>query len=168
LTVNRLRRTFQFVVVNGESMRPTFRDGDLVVGRRHVPSVSPGDVIVFTVDSDDFDQETFPAHRRRVKRIVAAAGDLAPEALPERLTSRHNGFVPVGHVAVAGDAPASQGSAEFGYIQLERVESVIIKRLRGGRHRALGDKEESHDLARRVRALSEPGRLYPTSLGPRR
>lgn len=133
LVLQRLRSVFQFVVVNGESMCPTLRHGDLVVGRRDARSVSRGVIVVFTVRPDDYEDRSPAPPNRRVKRIVATAGDRAPATLPERLRSLHNGFVPAGHIALAGDAPVSEGSAEFGYINVGRVESVVVKRLRRGR-----------------------------------
>ncbi len=133
LIVRRLRRVFQFIVVNGESMRPTLRHGDLLVGKRRIASVSRGDVVVFTVHPDDYGDRELAAPARRVKRIVAVAGDRAPAMLPERLRRQHGEVVPDGHVALAGDALVSEGSAQFGYIDVMRVESVVVRRLRRGR-----------------------------------
>jgi signal peptidase I len=133
LIVIRVRRAFQFVVVTGESMQPTFGPGDLVVGRRREGSLARGDVVVFPVYSDDYYDRIPSEGSRRVKRITAVAGDCAPANLPERLRRLHNGLVPYGHVALAGDAAVSEGSSEFGYINIERIESVIVRRLRRGK-----------------------------------
>ena len=131
-------------------MSPTFRDGDLVVGRRRVPAVSRGDAVVFTIYPSDYRNDVrrasdVPPNRivlpggtqgdeewlsKRLKRVVAVAGDPAPATLPPALQGRHDGLVPAGHIAVAGDNPKSEGSAQFGYVQIERVESVVVRRLR--------------------------------------
>lgn len=154
IAMTQLRRRFQFAVVNGESMNPTFRHGDLVVGRRDVAILIAGDAIVFTIHPSDYRQtvgpeETDDAPKRivlprdglgrtwlgkRLKRVIAVAGDPAPLGLPETLRRRHGGLVPAGHVAVAGDNPLSEGSAQFGYVDVRRVESVVIRRLQRRHH----------------------------------
>lgn len=140
LAVMCARREFQFAVVTGESMSPTFHHGDLIIGRRHTGALARGDVVVFTIDRSDFeelgrraswDAEAEPTGlNRRVKRIVAIAGERAPASLPRVLRERHGGRVPLRHIAVAGDSPNSQGSAQLGFIDVDRVESVVISRLR--------------------------------------
>lgn len=128
-----LNREFQFVVVHGASMRPTLNHGDLVVGRRTFTTVSRGDVVVFRVVPDDYQSDvSLGALRRRVKRVAAVAGDPAPTSLPSRLRRLHNGLVPEGHVALVGDALVSEGSGQFGYIPIGRIESVLVRRLRRG------------------------------------
>jgi hypothetical protein len=37
--------------------------------------------------------------------------------------------VPEGHVALAGDGERSASSAQFGYVSLERIESLVMRRL---------------------------------------
>ena len=155
MSVRHLRREFQFVVVNGDSMNPTFQHGDLVVARRRVPSVSRGDAVVFTVNRSDYEDQRSSVAGRRLKRIVAVGGDRAPELLPEALRRRHGGSVPRGHIALAGDAPVSEGSAQFGYINVARIESVVIGRVRRRRPQTV-----SHDQARSASAD------YFSTLGP--
>jgi signal peptidase I len=134
-----VRSQFQFARVVGESMSPTFHHGDLVIGRRHIPGVSRGDAVIFRVESSDFGDDGSAVWQgstwlsRRVKRIVAVAGDRPPASLPQGFQRQAGGRVPAGHVAVAGDNPHSEGSAQFGYVGVERVESVVIGRLRKGR-----------------------------------
>jgi signal peptidase I len=128
-----VRRRFQFVVVTGGSMRPTFHHGDLLVGRRNVTTLSRGDAVVFRVYPSDYPNLRDPRSAwlsRRVKRVVATSGDRAPAALPPTLRQRHDGVVPPGYFAVAGDNPNSEGSAEFGYVAVDRVDSVVVRRLR--------------------------------------
>jgi signal peptidase I len=137
-----VRGQLQFALVVGESMSPTFHHGDLVIGRRRVVSVTRGDAIIFSVEPSDHgdsgdglpaDEQGSARLRRRLKRIVAIEGDQAPSSLPQILRQRHHGRVPPGHVAVAGDNPHSEGSAQLGYVEVEQVESVVIGRLRKGR-----------------------------------
>lgn len=130
LVVRHVRQEFQFIVVSGGSMAPTLRHGDLVVGRRRFVAVSRGDVVVFAVRPSDYGENRITVTSgRRVKRVVAVAGDHAPTSLPEALRQRHDGIVPAGHMSLAGDARVSEGSTEFGYIDVQRVESVVIRRL---------------------------------------
>lgn len=132
LAFRHIRRRFQFVVVIGRSMSPTFNHGDLVIGRRHITTVSRGDVIVFRIYPGDYEDGRDPGSAwlsRRVKRVVATQGHDAPGPLRYKLTQGHNGLVPPGHVAVAGDNPHSESSADFGYVEIERVESVVVRRL---------------------------------------
>jgi signal peptidase I len=128
-----LRRHFQFVVVRGESMAPTLSHGDLILGRRRFPKVSRGDIVVFSVyPGDYFSEMTLGSLQRRVKRVVATSGEPAPPSLPASLRCLHDGNVPDRHVALAGDASVSEGSAQFGYIGVDRIESVVVGRIRRG------------------------------------
>lgn len=103
-----------------------------------VPKLNPRrDSFATRVISDE------PFLPRRVKRLVAVAGDRAPAFLPEALRAQHDGVVPVGHIAVAGDNPHSQGSAQFGYVNVDRVESVVIARLKRGRPHHSDEREYS-------------------------
>jgi signal peptidase I len=140
-----LRRKFQFVVVCGESMAPTLHHGDLVLGRRRVPAVSTGDLVVFPVFPDDYEDGVLPGRPwRRVKRVVAVAGDSAPSSLPASLRRLYDGAVPEGHVALDGDALVSEGSAQFGYIGVERIESTVVRRLRRGNASQGSDTRIAH------------------------
>jgi signal peptidase I len=134
-----MRSQLQFALVVGESMSPTFNHGDVVIGRRRIAVVSRGDAVIFRVEPSDYGDRGSAGEQysawltRRVKRTVAVPGDRAPTSLPEVLRQQHGGRVPVGHIAVAGDNPHSEGSAQFGYVGVERVESVVLGRLRKGR-----------------------------------
>lgn len=134
-----LRSRFQFARVVGGSMSPTFHHGDLVIGRRGVAAASRGAAVIFRIESGDYGEDASAGGQssawlnRRVKRIVAVAGDRAPAEVPQGFQQQGGGRVPAGHVAVAGDNPHSEGSAQFGYVRLERIESVVIGRLRKGR-----------------------------------
>ena len=130
-------------------MSPAFGHGDLVVGRRGVVPIERGTAVVFSVDRQAYEavlDPTAPPDRpgrvvygrgedptaltRRLKRVIAVGGCPAPTVLPRHLREKYGGLVPPGHIAVAGDNPNSEGSAQFGYVALERVESVILGRLR--------------------------------------
>lgn len=175
VAARRLRRRFQFVVVTGESMNPAFHHGDLVIGRRQPLAVSKGDAIVFAVDPGHYVHDSNSVSfgdrperlllavgrnqvwlPRRLKRIIAVGGDPAPASLPMALTEQHGGVVPRDHIAVAGDNPNSEGSAQFGYVELAHVESVVIGRLRRGRARGTASRRTSAVAARA--ASARPGR----------
>lgn len=128
-----LRREFSLIEVHGESMAPAFRSGDRLVARRPQRPPRRGEVVVFRVEGADYGLEDFtPPITRRVKRVISIPGDTAPAFLPDALRSRFGGVVPAGSVAVAGDAAGSEGSAELGYVRFDRIEGIVIRRLRGG------------------------------------
>jgi signal peptidase I len=105
------------VVVTGNSMAPTFRNGErLLVRRRHrAPRI--GDAVVFTA----------PDSRRgelalRVKRVAAMAGDGVPTWARGALG---DGAVPTDHVVVAGDNPHSQDSRQLGFIPTSAIVAIV-------------------------------------------
>ena len=115
-----LRRRLALVDVRGDSMAPTFRDGDrLLALRRRGRDCARDDVVVFTAPG----RPTEPA--LLVKRVAAVAGDPAPAWLGAAPDER----VPEGHVAVSGDTGRSRDSRHFGYVRADRVTGVVVARL---------------------------------------
>jgi signal peptidase I len=115
-----LRRRLALVDVRGDSMAPTFQDGDrLLVLRRRGRACAQDDVVVFTAPGGP----TEPA--RLVKRVAAVAGEPAPAWLGAAPGER----VPDGHLAVSGDAGRSRDSRHFGYVRADSVTGVVVGRL---------------------------------------
>lgn len=113
VVVRALNRATRRVV--GDSMRPTLRDGDLVLT---IPAwfgdLTPGQVVVV--------RDPRQPARRTIKRIAAVAGELA--SLPDGPAT-----VPPGHVAVVGDDPArSTDSRTYGPVGADLVERHVILR----------------------------------------
>lgn len=98
-----IRRWWRLVVVRGESMAPTLRDGDRLVvrvGRRPVP----GDLVVFR------------------------ARDVVPESEPALMVKRVARVAPDGSVVVRGDNARSQDSRHFGGVPGESIVGVVRRR----------------------------------------
>ncbi|TDC43963.1 S24/S26 family peptidase [Micromonospora sp. KC213] len=94
-----LRRRWRLVVVRGESMAPTLRDGDRLVvrvGRR--PAV--GDLVVFR------------------------ARDVVPDADLAWMVKSVHRLEPDGAVTVRGDNTHSQDSRHFGVVPREAILGV--------------------------------------------
>lgn len=119
-----MRRRWVVAVVRGQSMMPTFVDGQRVLTRRAVRGrIRVGDVIVFRVRSP----VTPPVAGTpwyRIKRVVAVAGDPLPAWLP----GGPSATVPAGHLVVTGDNPNSEDSRHFGPVR----ESAVLGVLRRG------------------------------------
>jgi signal peptidase I len=107
----------RIAVVDGPSMAPTLRDRDRVlVLRTRPPNVHRGDVVVVA-------QRTRSGSRWIVKRVAALPGDPAPAGLP-------GPRVPPGMLVLLGDNPQwSVDSRDFGYVPVERVFGVAVRRL---------------------------------------
>ncbi|MGW4798937.1 S26 family signal peptidase [Nonomuraea sp. NPDC004297] len=103
------------VIVRGDSMSPTFRDGRRLLARRLRRDPRRHEVIVFRVAD-----ERLP---HRIKRVVAVAGDPLPgwlvPALPEV------SHVPAGQVVVAGDNPRSQDSRQLGLVDRRDILATV-------------------------------------------
>jgi signal peptidase I len=140
LVVRVLRREFQVARVLGGSMSPTFRHGDLVLARRRFRAVPRGSVVIF----EPYEASASLARpefrlSHRIKRVIAVAGERAPRWLVEAqgLTP----VVPTGCVALDGDAERSESSAQFGYIPVGRIESIVIRRLTRANREGSGTSE---------------------------
>lgn len=112
------------VTVRGQSMRPTYSDGDRLLAVRS-PVLPRGRVIVFTPPADD--RVPFPGDPvYRVKRLVAVPGDPTPSWVAGAVP---NAPVPPGHVVVRGDNDVSQDSRSYGYVPRAQVHAVVVRRL---------------------------------------
>lgn len=115
-----LRRDFVVAVVRGDSMAPTYRDGQRVLTRRFTGPVRTGDVVVFRVAPAANPVPGDPPWR--IKRIAAVAGEPVPPWLGE------HGRVPPGHLVVSGDNPRSQDSRQLGFVAMSTVVGVVRTR----------------------------------------
>jgi signal peptidase I len=107
------------VTVRGNSMRPTYADGDVLLAAR-VPLLRRGRAIVF---APPVNPPGAPPYR--VKRLVALPGDPSPDWVKDRQR-----FVPAGHVVVRGDNLRSEDSSTYGYVERAGVFAVVVRRLR--------------------------------------
>lgn len=100
------RRVFAVVIV-GQSMTPTYRDGERVLAVR-TRSVGPGDVVVFTMPATGLS-------------ALAAGGE--PPVTVKRVTEAQRG----GPVVVAGDAPRSVDSSIFGPVDRDLIIGRVLR-----------------------------------------
>jgi len=119
LGIRHARQRLVLVLVCGNSMAPTLRDGDLLLVRRTLGrSLRRGEVVVFANPRADGDL-AWP--QWLVKRVTALAGDEVP-------TDDHGGVrVPEGCYYVRGDNADSLDSRHFGYVRSEAVLGVPLR-----------------------------------------
>jgi signal peptidase I len=145
-----VRRRYVVVTVRGDSMLPTFADGQRVLVRRcPVAAVAPGDVVVFA-DPRDADRDRLEAERQRlvaagvpalppppwrgpewlVKRAMAVPGDPVPRSSVPALARVDHDVVPAGALVVLGDnAARSDDSRRYGYVPANRLVGTVLRRL---------------------------------------
>jgi signal peptidase I len=132
-----VRRRYVVVTVRGASMEPTHRDGERVLARRSRAAIERGSVVV--VESPDAETLTWsqpPAPRRTrnqllIKRVLSVPGDPVPRAQIPALASAAEPVVPAGCLVLRGDnAERSFDSTLVGYFPVERVQGIVIRRLR--------------------------------------
>jgi signal peptidase I len=109
------RRRFLLVTVKGNSMAPTYRDGQRLIVRRG--RYAAGDVVMFRA----------PGHLPArvdwlVKRAVAVPGDPVPADMADRA---HAAVVPPGRLLVRSDAPDGLDSRQLGLIDDRDVLGVV-------------------------------------------
>jgi signal peptidase I len=123
------RALLQVVGVNGDSMTPTYREGDqlLVLRRGFRRRLRVGAVVVCLPPPG--------------VRIRAGDVDAASQLMVKRVAA-----LPAGQVYVLGDAPRhSLDSRAFGALPPELVRGVVVRRLRA----ALRSSPGGHDVAPR-------------------
>jgi signal peptidase I len=115
-----VRRCFTLVHVVGQSMMPTYRDGERVLARR-LPGeqARSRDIVAFVPPrgNDHFADLVY-----RIKRVVAVAGEPSPPWLDPGQP------VPPGKLVVLGDNPNSEDSRRYGYVDASAVVAVIRAR----------------------------------------
>lgn len=100
------RRVFAVAIV-GQSMAPTYRDGERVLAVR-TRNVGPGDVVVFTMPAAG---------------LSALPAGSVPPITVKRVTEASLG----GPVLVAGDAPRSVDSSIFGPVGRELIIGRVLR-----------------------------------------
>lgn len=114
------RRRRMVITVEGNSMVPTYSDGDRLLIRKGT-TCRRGDVVVFANPNGPE-----PGPPMLVKRVAAVCGDKVPEAVYPRVGEQRVG---PGRIVVLGDAPLSLDSRIFGDIPSESVVGVVLREL---------------------------------------
>jgi signal peptidase I len=112
------------VTVTGDSMAPTFADGDRVLVRR-VPAhrLRAGDVVVVRLPGADGPRD----RPWLIKRVAALPGDPVPAVVTPAVG---DGPVPGGRLVVLSDNPAGAvDSRELGYLDAGLVLGRVVKQL---------------------------------------
>lgn len=105
LVLGRLRATYSVVTVRGDSMRPTYADGDRLLVRWPRDGRFRNDqVVVFRAPVHG------TGHEWLVKRVHAVAG---------------------ANLVVRGDNPRSLDSRHFGPVSARTVKGVVLRRIGG-------------------------------------
>lgn len=136
-----LRRRLVVVTVSGESMTPTYGDGDRVLVRKAaLPAIRPGHVVVIEAPDPDMRWVGPPAagvvagQDWIIKRAVAVPGDPLPRERVPVVAEWPEMYVPDGKLLVLGDNPdGSYDSRAFGYVPSQRVLGIVIRRFAVGR-----------------------------------
>jgi signal peptidase I len=119
-----LRRRLAVMTVIGDSMAPTYRDGDrllLRLGRR----AERGAAIAFRTPP-----RPYPGGERLdwlVKRVAAVSGDAVPAAV--RAAVAGYDVVPPGYLVVLGDGVRSQDSRQFGFVAVDTVRGSVLRKI---------------------------------------
>jgi signal peptidase I len=131
------RRYLTVVTLWGDSMAPTYRAGDRLLVRRYaLRPLRRGDVVLVAPDASDAGPVTGrPAaagtavEEATVKRVAALPGDPVPAAVAPTVHAGPDDLVPPGRLVVLGDGPDSRDSRDFGYVLVNRVVGVVIRRI---------------------------------------
>src|SRR5262245_30402833 len=131
------RRSLAVVTVSGDSMAPTYADGDRVlVRRKSLARVRPGEIVLVERPGTETGW-VGPAEGRRVtsrdwiiKRAVALPGDPLTPDLVLAGAAGARAFVPADRIVVLGDNPdQSYDSRDFGFVEPQRLFGVVLRRL---------------------------------------
>ncbi|MFI0451629.1 signal peptidase I [Actinomadura sp. 6N118] len=129
------RRRFVVVRVVGTSMEPAYQPGDRVlVRRRSGERAGRGQVVVLQTALPGGVWRTTPLPEPEaamwfLKRVVALSGDPVPAAVAERVGAAPGTVVPAGHLVVLGDGPVSEDSRVWGYVPVDRILGVVVRKL---------------------------------------
>jgi signal peptidase I len=122
------RRLLISVTVVGESMTPTYRDGERLLIRR-TGRARVGQVVVL----DNRVPGAPVGHADRlcpellVKRLAALPGDRVPEQVLDAVGATPGERVPPGRIVVLGDAPTSTDSRSWGYLGANLLVGVAVR-----------------------------------------
>ncbi|WP_018350494.1 S26 family signal peptidase [Longispora albida] len=126
------RWRYRVITVSGESMEPTYVDGDRLLVRRS-RTAGRGAAVVFAPPGPGLPGDP----PWLVKRATATAGDRVPEEMTGAVRVP---VVPAGYLAVLGDNPRSLDSRRFGLVPESALLGVVVRRLgdeRGTPHAAI-------------------------------
>jgi signal peptidase I len=128
-----LRRRFVAVRVEGASMEPALRAGQLVLVRRvTLAAVRHGQIVVpaFPVGVADLLPES-GRPKWLIKRVLALPGDPVPHAAIPALQDVDDERIPAQRFVVVGDNRAlSLDSRRLGYVHAEALLGVVTRTLR--------------------------------------
>ncbi|MEU4834746.1 S26 family signal peptidase [Streptosporangium sp. NPDC023615] len=131
-----VRRRYLVVTVSGASMEPALFDGDRVLVRAGAARTPRrGDVVVLWTPSFQAGRDAPPPGAapardgRSIKRVVAVPGDPLPPAAAEACGRPAGTPVPAGRLVVLGDARHSYDSRSWGFLPVERLVGVVVRRL---------------------------------------
>ena len=128
LALIRARRRLLSVTVVGESMAPTYRDGQRLVVRR-ARRARVGQVVVLRNRGADArpSRAGDSGPELLVKRLAALPGDLVPAQVLDTVGESAGARVPPGRIVVLGDSPRSLDSRSWGYLKQERLVGVVVR-----------------------------------------
>jgi signal peptidase I len=120
LSIAVARRRRLVITVEGNSMLPTYADGDRLLVRTGA-ACRTGDVVVFANP-----RGPEPGPPMLVKRVAATVGDEVPQPARLRIGDER---VPPGRLVVLGDAVLSLDSRTFGYVAADTVVGIVLRAL---------------------------------------
>jgi len=137
LALGWVRRSLAVVTVSGDSMAPTYSDGDRVlVRRKSLSRVRRGEIVMVERPGRETGWVGSPSGGRVtsrywiIKRAAALPGDPLPPDLVVGGAASARAFVPADHLVVLGDNPnQSYDSRDFGFVEPPRLFGVVLRRL---------------------------------------
>ena len=116
-----LRRRCSVITVRGESMMPTYADGERLVVRKTM-TFRTGDVVVFAMPAD----RQVDGMKWLIKRVTAVAGESVPSDVRHLVADE---YVPPGYLVVHGDGDRSLDSRQLGYIATADGVGIVSRRI---------------------------------------
>lgn len=122
------RKRLLSVTVVGESMTPTYQDGQRLIVRR-ARRARVGQVVVLSNRGKDHQpgRAADPGPELLVKRLAALPGDLVPAQVLDSVGETAGARVPPGRIVVLGDSPSSLDSRSWGYLERDRLVGVVLR-----------------------------------------
>lgn len=128
-----LRRRFVAIRVEGLSMEPTLRAGQLVLVRRvRLGAVRRGQIVVLALPAGALDPVPgSDPPKWLIKRVLALPGDQVPRTAVPALRDVPGERVPADRFVVIGDNRAlSLDSRRIGYIHAQALLGVVTRTMR--------------------------------------